>query len=75
MLQPFPSAPLEAAGAESTDAHFALRTIREDIALTPIPAEKELDRIEVLSRLDGIPVAGRTDLGARLRSYLAEAGT
>ncbi|TDX74965.1 hypothetical protein EDF35_3941 [Rathayibacter sp. PhB151] len=74
-LLPFPSAPLEVAGGESTDAHFALRTIQEDIAVTPVPPGKELDRIEVLSRLDGIPVAARTDLGARLRSYMAEAGT
>lgn len=75
VLMPMPSAPLEVASAKTTGAHLVLRSIQEDIALTPAPSARELDRIEVLSRLDGIPVAGRTDLGDRLRSYMAEAGT
>lgn len=68
-----PLAPLEPAGQAETNAHFVLRTIQEDIALSPAPSRDELIRIDVLSRLDSIPVASRTELGERLQSYMAEA--
>lgn len=68
-----PQAPLEPAGSLETNAHFLLRIIQEDIALSPAPAADELTRIDVLSRLDSIPVGSRTDLGERLQSYMSEA--
>lgn len=68
-----PQAPLEPAHAQETNAHFLLRTIQEDIALSRLPEEQELARIDVLSRLDSIPVASRTELGERLESYMSDA--
>lgn len=68
-----PQAPLEPAGSRETNAHFLLRIIQEDIALSPAPSDDELTRIDVLSRLDSIPVASRTELGERLQSYMSEA--
>lgn len=70
-----PLAPLDPAGTAATSAHFVLRTIQEDVALCSIPAEEELTRIELLSRLDSIPVASRSDLGERLQVYMSEAKT
>lgn len=70
-----PLAPLEPAGSAATAAHFVLRTIQEDVALCAVPAEDELVRIDLLSRLDSVPVASRTELGKRLQGYMAEAKT
>ncbi|MBW9121914.1 hypothetical protein JNB63_17590 [Microbacterium trichothecenolyticum] len=68
-----PQAPLEPAGSLETSGHFLLRAIQEDIALSPAPSDDELIRIDVLSRLDSIPVASRTEFGQRLQSYMSEA--
>jgi hypothetical protein len=65
-----PQAPIAPAAAEATTAHFLLRTIQEDIARTTFPLERELDRIHVLSLLDSIPVASRTDLGQKLEEFM-----
>lgn len=70
-----PLAPLEPAGSAATAAHFVLRAIQEDVALCTVPAEDELVRIDLLSRLDSVPVASRTELGKRLQGYMAEAKT
>jgi len=70
-----PLAPLEPAGSAATAAHFVLRTIQEDVALCAIPAGEELVRIDLLSRLDSVPVASRTELGERLQAYMTEAKT
>lgn len=68
-----PQAPLEPAGSAATTAHFVLRTIQEDIALCALPADQEAVRIDLLSRLDSIPVEFRTDLGEQLEDYMAKA--
>ncbi|WP_404474130.1 hypothetical protein [Microbacterium aerolatum] len=74
-LSSVPQAPLDAAGVNATVAHFVLRTIQEDVAQCTVPAEEESVRIDLLSRLDSIPVASRSDLGERLLAYMTEART
>lgn len=67
-----PRAPLTAAGAEDSRAHRLLRVVQEDIALSSLGPGQELHRIDMLSHIDSIPVASRTELGNRLFNYMSD---
>ncbi|SDH99402.1 hypothetical protein SAMN04489720_3127 [Agrococcus jejuensis] len=63
-------APLEPAGHAETEAHFLLRSVQEDIGRTEIGRERELERLEVLRHLDGIPVGLRVEVGRRVLEFV-----
>lgn len=67
-----PQLPLRSVpGDERT--HLLVRSIFEDIALAPLPAEfHERDRVAVLAELDRLPVSHRAQIGQFLTEALAQ---
>src|SRR5262249_44884605 len=68
------SAPLLplAAHPEDSRPHLLVRSIFEDIAVTPAPDVDEATRLVVLAELDRLPVGHRADIGRFLEEGLAK---
>src|SRR5262249_2310961 len=68
------SAPLLPLTADSSDwrLHLLVRSIFEDIAVTPAPNVDEADRLAVLVELDRLPVNHRAEIGRFLEDGLAK---
>ncbi|AXX31960.1 hypothetical protein KCV87_32730 [Actinosynnema pretiosum subsp. pretiosum] len=63
-------APLAPAGTGNGEAHTVLRMMMEDIAESPMPQDREADRLRVLAHLDGLPVDAREELGQTLLEFM-----
>jgi hypothetical protein len=60
------------AAPEDQRPHLLVRSIFEDIALTPAPDVSEADRLAVLAELDRLPVTYRAEMGRFLEEGLAK---
>jgi hypothetical protein len=60
------------ASLEDWRPHLLVRSIFEDIAITPAPGVDEADRLAALAELDRLPVNHRADIGRFLEDGLAK---
>jgi hypothetical protein len=67
-----PKLPLAPAGSEDRKKHLLIRSIFEDIAISPLGDSTEHDRLTALAELDRLPVGYRGEVGAYLLRALAE---
>jgi hypothetical protein len=67
-----PLLPLEPAATQDEPAHRMLRVILEDIATSPLGTTSESRRLKILSELDRLPIAYRSQVGRLLLTALDE---
>jgi hypothetical protein len=70
-----PLLPLAPAGTDDEAALILLRSVFEDLAITPTGGREEKDRLKALAALDSLPVALRANIGRFLIDGLEEAAT